>query len=554
MLLWWILGRVLSVLLALAAVFAVLVNCGFRIGYVYIDHEVFKGFAELLFYIMVVNAVYSIGVAAAVLAKKHIPVIIIILSCGSFILTFLFWVLNYVISTQAYVETARIVIGNSLPFIAALFGIPFLLLCFPDLKIPVRAHSIIAVVLAVFFVGAMAAVAIAKIPPLVFKFDAQPVVFDIGTGKYSVVFATNADAQAWVTYTYNGALKTVYANEAGYKAIGRIHAVKIPRDELDGNQYTVHATRVLERLAYGGRLGTSIATKTYTLKDTTNVAEPKIIAASDWHSRLSLLDSAAAYFRQDADLVIFNGDYADFYVNEQQIIDYFLRGAFMVTGGEVPGIFVRGNHEVRGSEKVEDWGRKIGLTDMYYQVRRGNNLLTVFDTAESEDSDQWEHDGFYDMVPYLTEQVEWFGTLPVPDTLVNNIVVMHDPGFTSTHDEPHAALVRRFKNTANAFNVDFSLSGHSHAWRINMPDPVNFNFYRIEGGGRNGGDAVKTLADLTLLRAMGQNRILHTLLNYIVLERKAESYRLSLIRVGNSRISIEGVTDSGNRSLNVLVR
>jgi hypothetical protein len=406
----------------------------------------------------------------------------------------------------------------------------------------------------VIFVGILGMTAIMKIPPFVFRFDAQPVVFDLGTGNYSVVFATNADAQAYVTYTYNGELKTAYANEAGYKAIGKIHAVKIPRAELDGNQYTAHATRVLERLSYGGKLGKTIHTKTFTLKNTTNAVEPKIIVASDWHNRPSLLDSASRHVGQNADIAVCNGDYADYYINERQIIKYFLCGAFILTKGEIPAIFVRGNHEVRGNEKVEDLGRKIGLTNMYYQVRRGNNLFTIFDTAESEGGDQWEHDGFYDMIPYFAEQVEWFECLPAPDTSVNNIVLMHDPNFTTTHDKPHADLAQRFKNKANAFNIDFSVSGHSHAWRMNAPDTNKFNFYRIEDGGRNGGHTIKTLADVKLLRKTKSSRILHAIFGRIVLKKNVESYTLSLITVGNSKVIFEGVTNSGDHKSDAFIR
>jgi predicted phosphodiesterase len=540
-------GVFLAVLAASTALLAPIINYTLRIGYVFIDHEVFKGFSEIVFYVMIANAFYNIGVATAVLVKKHIPVAIIISSSISFLLSVFFWTLNYIAAYEAHAEIIYIVISDALPFIAALFGIPFLLLIFPNLKIPAKTRNIIATIFTVIFVGT-SMTAILKIPLSGFRFEAPPVVFDIGTDKYSVVFATNVDAQAYVTYTYNGELKTVYANEAGYKSIGKIHAVKIPRAELDGNQYTAHATRVLERLSYGGKSGKTISTETFTLKNTTNVAEPKIVAASDWHNRLSLLDSVARFLGPDVDLVVFNGDYADYYVNEQQIIKYFLRGAFILTKGEISGIFVRGNHEVRGNEKVEDLGRKIGLTNMYYQVRRGNNLFTIFDTAESEAGDKWEHDGFYDMIPYFAEQIEWFESLPVPDTSVNNIVLMHDPNFTTSHDKPHADLAQRFKNRANAFNTDFSVSGHSHNWKINAPDPDNLNFYRIEDGGRNGGYTIKTLADVWLFRSVKQG-IIHKILTHTVLKKNAESYRLSIITVGNSQAVFEGVTDSGNRSV-----
>jgi hypothetical protein len=215
-----------------------------------------------------------------------------------------------------------------------------------------------------------------------------------------------------------------------------------------------------------------------------------------------------------------------------------------LTKGEIPGIFVRGNHEVRGNEKVEDLGRKIGLTNMYYQVRRGNNLFTIFDTAESESGDQWEHDGFYDMIPYFAEQVEWFEGMPAPDTSVNNIVLMHDPEFTPSHDKPHADLAKRFKDKANTFNIDFSVSGHTHYFRVNEPDPNNFNFYRIEDGGRNGGHKTKTLADVWLFRSMKPETV-HVILSNIVLKKNPQWYRLSLITVGNSQVIVESVTDSG---------
>jgi predicted phosphodiesterase len=546
-----IIGVSLAVLAALVAVPAPVVSYSLRIGFVFIDREVFKGFSELIFYAMIANALYNIGVVAAVVLKKRVSIIIIIGSCISFfILSFFFWVLNYIAAVEAHAEIICAVLSGAAPFIAALFGIPFLLLVFPNLKISTKTRNIVAAVSAVIFVGILGMTAIVKIPPFGFGFDALPVVFDVGSDKYAVVFATNADAQAYVTYAYNGELKTAYASEAGYKAIGKIHAVKIPRAELDGNQYTAHATRVLERLSYGGKLGKTISTEAFGLKNTTNVAEPKIVAASDWHGQLALLDAATRHYEQSVDLVVFNGDYADYYVNEQQVVKYFLRGAFTLTKGAIPGIFVRGNHEVRGNEKVEDLGRKIGLTNMYYQVRRGNNLFTIFDTAEGESGDQWEHDGFYDMIPYFAEQLEWFEGIPAPDTSVNNIVLMHDPEFTPAHDKPHADLAKRFKDKANAFNIDFSVSGHTHNFRINDPDPNNFNFYRIEDGGRNGGHKAKTLADVWLFRSVKPGQLAHVILSNIVLKKSPQRYSLSLITVGTSQVIVESVADSGKSIAN----
>ncbi|MDR2383333.1 MAG: hypothetical protein LBD76_05555, partial [Prevotellaceae bacterium] len=46
----------LAVLAALTAVLAPIVNYSLRLGYVFIDNETFKGFSEILFYVMIANA------------------------------------------------------------------------------------------------------------------------------------------------------------------------------------------------------------------------------------------------------------------------------------------------------------------------------------------------------------------------------------------------------------------------------------------------------------------------------------------------------------------
>jgi hypothetical protein len=546
-----IIGGILAVLSALLAVSAAVVNYSFRIGYVFMDHEVFEGFSKILFCAMALNGIYAPGFAAAVLAKKRIPFPVIVISCFSAFLSLLFWLINYIMSVEAYMETAFIIIPGIMPYLAALFGVPFLLLCYPNLKIPAKARNITSAVLSVIFAGTLGASAVLKAPPVVFAFLSQPVVFDIGAGAggkeyYSVVFSTNADAQGYVTYTHKGVEKTVYANEAGMKAINRIHAVRIPRAELDGNTYTAHAARVLDRLAYGklGRAKT-IDTKAYTLKDTSNKTNPVIISASDWHGQLPQLKSAADYFRDEADLVIFNGDYADFYINEAQMIKYFLGGAHILTGGEIPGIFVRGNHEVRGNEKVEDIGLKIGLSKLYYQVERSACVFTILDSAEDVLSDRWEHDGFYDMAPYFNEQMDWFESLPVRNDAFNILLLHYKDFVTPRGDALYDTAAARFKAAANAFNIGLSISGDAHNWIYYREGGNGFNYKRLIDGGTYGGSVSRTLADIGLLRGVRLNGALRKFLRFIVLEKKLPLYRLSKIVIGDTNITFSYANNLG---------
>jgi hypothetical protein len=548
-----VIGAVFAVLSALLAVSAAIVNSAFRVGDIFVDHEIkILGFTEILFYAMVANSVYAIGVAAGTILKRKIPVAVIILSVFSTVLSLLFWLFNYVAADIAKVETAYILIAGSVPFLAALFGVPFLLLCFPNLKISDKSRNIIAAVLATLFVVTIGGTAIIKAPPISFEFDSMPVVFDIGGDQYSVVFATNAESQGYVTYTtVGGDTKTVYSNSAGVKTVGRIHAVKIPRDDLDGATYTAYATRVLNRLSYGGKLGKTIsAGKDYTLKDTTDKNDPKIISASDWHNELGTLEGSSAYFKAEADLVIFNGDFADFYVNEQQVIKYFLGGAHILTGGEIPGIFVRGNHEVRGNFAVEDALLKIGLSTHYYQTYRGNNVFTILDTAEAEGHDTWEHEGFYDMIPYFNAQLDWFESLPNVTDLNQdgkddaNILFLHDSGFTGTHDDAHIAVKERFAAKASQMNVLFSASGDSHAYRHYQPDDL-FKYDRIEDGGNGGGSGGMSAYDLEFLKASEQSPIVQTILRLIPIKKGDNHHTITLISITETQVIVKGIDDKG---------
>ncbi|MDR2091526.1 MAG: metallophosphoesterase [Clostridiales bacterium] len=564
-----VIGGFFAVLIALLAVGAAVVFYSFKVGYVFIDQYTFIGLGTIVFYAMVANAVYTVGVAVATVMKRRIPKAVIGVSVFSFILTLLFWVVVYVASDRAHFATAYIIGGATLPFLAALFGIPFFLLAFPNLKISVKARNVIALVLSVIFVGTISAAALFKFPPITFEFTSDPVVLDIGNDKYSVVFATNALSQGFVEYeTAGGEKGTVYAVENGYKAQGKIHAVKLPREKLDkGGKYKVGSTRVLDRVAHGGDLGKTIKSIEYTFKSDSTTTDQHILAASDWHEEMVLLGQAASMFGGRADLALFMGDYADFYVNEDQIVEYILKGAHAMTKGEIPGIFVRGNHEVRADEKIEDLGLKFGLDKLYYQVKRGNNLFTIFDTAESEDGDQWEHDGFYDMLPYFNEELEWFENVvenyendPDPcKTSVNNIILMHDRDFTGEQDDEHRQVVDRFKALTARFDVDFSVHGHSHGWghhyeTLNIaynsavdPDKVvytyaggskGFSYVRFDDGGKGTkpGYSNKTLLDIDLLKDVKPKlpQVVQMILGLVVLEHAPQSYPLTLLTIDDA--------------------
>ncbi|MCL2022829.1 MAG: metallophosphoesterase [Oscillospiraceae bacterium] len=471
-------------LFTLVCASAPIINYTFRIGYVFIDNEVFPGFAQLLFYLMIINALYSIYFlyrCAAGKPKKTALNVLFVLSC---LFGALFALVNYVSSTIAKTGVMLQTLQDMLPYLAALLGVPLILLVLPKLK----ARKMISAVLCIVFMLAMLLPVFVSFP-LRFSFASEPVVLDVGSDYYSVVFSTNADSHGFVSYKApDGSEKTAYSNDEGVRRIGRIHAVLIPREELENNSYTIHATRVPHVTAYQNRqaLGKTIDGKTYHFKGERNIAEPRVISVSDWHWRMKELENAVSSFEQP-DLVFLMGDYADFYANDEEVIAYVLKGAAAVTKSEIPAIFVRGNHEVRGNFDMSDLWRKLGLPGYYYQVERGEYMFTVLDCAESASYD-WEHDGFYDMLPYLSTQLAWLESLP--ENGKYNITLIHDSNFNTEE----FGLRGRFEEALNENNTKFVVSGHSHALRVYQNEGKSYSV--IEDGGYGRINGPKNILDI----------------------------------------------------------
>ncbi|MDR0697052.1 MAG: metallophosphoesterase [Christensenellaceae bacterium] len=471
-----IIKKILILLCTIISLAAPIVNFTFRLGYVYIDHEVYAGFSEHLFYVMVAIAIYSILYAVrAFLNPKKIKLIWTIVFIFFSVLGVFFTYVNFVISTIAYIETALIHLKSYAPYLVALIGVPFLLFLFP--LISKKKRNIIAIITCLIFLAAMA-VPIVSTYPLSFKFLSDPVVFDIGNGNYSVVFGVNADSQGFVEYEYQGTQYKVYSIDDGLKKIDQIHAIHVPREHLENNTYRVGTTKVITKLAYGGKLGETLTSDYYGFQGERKTGDLLIRVVSDWHHQTELLEKSVSYL-DDPDLVIILGDYADFFVDKEQIIKYMLVGAASVSYSTKPVIYVRGNHETRFDTVVPNIPELLGLDNFYYQVERGDYLFTVLDSGESEPDDHWQHLGFNDYKQYLTKELDWFESLPVRDD-VYNIVLSHDFEYAEVED-----ISVRFRNLMKTFNASMEVSGHYHNYTLDQiyVEGDAFDYYKFIDGG-----------------------------------------------------------------------
>lgn len=150
--------------------------------------------------------------------------------------------------------------------------------------------------------------------------------------------------------------KTFYANNTGIMpSVNLVQKFLIPQKHLDKHKsYTVCYKRVFERKSYFPEVGEE-QSKTYAFKPIDKDDNVNMIYTADIHGNWDATKKVASYFGEDLDFFVVNGDFAESDSHENLRKLSKLIGD--VTGGKVPALVGRGNHDTRGAlaEKVTDY-------------------------------------------------------------------------------------------------------------------------------------------------------------------------------------------------------
>ncbi|MDR3345077.1 MAG: metallophosphoesterase [Oscillospiraceae bacterium] len=517
-------------LFTLISIAAPVIQWAFKVAWVFIDHETKMedflglGLAQFIFFLMIANALFAIYALVRYCAgwrSKIGNIVMTVLFVLSSLLGGVFQFMNYVCSVMARPAVLSQSLESSVPWVVALIGVPFLLLVWSSLNMKKTVRMVFSGVIAVLFAATMVT---SLVNPGAPKLLAGPIVLDTGTGEYSIVFATDKETQGLVRYTYKGVEKEVYSADTIVRRIGRIHAVRIPREELENNSYTIFARDVKYGLV--AHVGAYDYGKTVQLADAIDfagnrdIADPKIISISDWHEQMSTMKLAVDAFNTTPDLVLLLGDYCNYFAGEDDVINTIIGGAFDASGGKVPCIFVRGNHEVRGNYmELQNLDRLFGLDKLYYEVVRGDYIFTVLDSAETSDwdYDNWEHIDQYEASNYYARQIDWLENREPAKDGQYRIVLTHDRKMTAevaaTPDGygyinmPEADkaldknLQQRYQEALIKLDVHLTISGHSHWYGITNDEPWEKGTLTqiLDGGLGSVTHTGKTLGPLTIV-------------------------------------------------------
>ncbi len=218
------------------------------------------------------------------------------------------------------------------------------------------------------------------------EFKAYPSVFAV-EDTYQIIIPAKKELLMWVKI---GDEEFFDDTNGILRSSSSIHKITVPQRLLDEKKsYTVCFYQVKKRKAY--------CTKTYDKKEYVFSFKPvksneslKIYHISDSHDRYKFaVDSAKN--AGDFDLLILNGDIARHSESVKYIeIIYLISGS--ASKGEIPCVFSRGNHDLRGkcAEYLADYTPEH-FGKSYYTFSLGDLWGIVLDCGEDKDDSDEEY-------------------------------------------------------------------------------------------------------------------------------------------------------------------
>lgn len=412
-----------------------IINCiafsAWRLSFVYVDRAVFRGFCTHLWSLAVLNALFLMhiwcklllhggGVPVWQVAACGTVTCLITLTSGAFLL------FGRKRGLADYYYTSL----DTAPFFLIFFGLLFLCYIAPSLGeiwgAVINAVAAIGIVLTLIF----------KVLPLKkLRFLTSPIVFDTGNG-YTVVIGTSVKTAAKLTYEYENRHFECFDSFHGEKEVSRVHGIFVPYEHLNCNGYTVSASRVVDRPAYGGRLGDTIERNVTVFNESYSDA-PNLLVISGWYG--NDVDWGAIKRRHENNALLVLGNTVHGLYTESSAVKSFLKPCSVFSEGKIPVFFAPGSAEHHGAY-VRELFTRLGLEQAYYRFSIGEYNFTVIDSGEDSPDGDFQNAGFSDGEKYLERQLAWLRDEAVPEEGYNTVIsnspdIMDIGGFGETAAE-----------------------------------------------------------------------------------------------------------------------
>lgn len=469
-------GKTVLTLMCIASILNPFFFYACRVTFLFINAATFNGLTSVIVALMLANTVLWLVLCARPKLSDRLLNLLTIAGAAS---NLVFAVVNivFLITGANDFHIYYYYFTRSLPYLGTALLVYVTLWLLPELKLKARRALSVIVVICVLFSLVSAAFDFSA-----FEFTSSPVVFITDApDTYSVVWSTSDRATGYIEYTYNNEAYKIYDSQSGnIRSDSKIHTVSVPREHLDGNEYTVGSQRVREHLGYGADLGKSLTSKSYTLRAYTQGSDFCALAFSDWHDQEGRAIATANAMQRQPDIFFIMGDPVNMLNRIEDIEEAVLFAAGEITRSSCPAVYVRGNHETRG-EYASHLIEHIGLSSFYYTFSWGPLSAIVLDTAEDKPDDHPEYGGLAAFEPYENEQSEWLKNVSFDENAQYRLVLAHIPELPEIWNE-----------SIDTLGTDIMISGHKHVSEI-IGANAERNYPLIIDGGKTDGDFRGTL-------------------------------------------------------------
>lgn len=326
------------------------------------------------------------------------------------------------------------------------------------------------------------------IPINLMKITVGPVVFETGGDYYNIVWETSFKGSGCVKYTYNGEEKTVWDSSNGNIATDdTVHSVRVPKNELRGNTYTVESQFVAFKFGYHALRGKKCESEPIAFGGEEKEDDISILCISDIHEMEKQMKKAVSFIEEKPDLICVTGDATSEMRTKDQFTKFLLSYTETLSEGAVPVAYTRGNHETRG-EFAAVLADYIGSEDgkFYYTFDFGPLSAIVLDSGEDKEDDHKEYSGLVDFESLRKEQYEWLCSLDEKAFDGKyKLVFSHDPSLSDHFGKDWTEPLKKL-------GMELIVGGHHHEVRYEEGELPMF----VVGGNLGDGQWAATIINL----------------------------------------------------------
>jgi predicted phosphodiesterase len=206
---------------------------------------------------------------------------------------------------------------------------------------------------------------------------------------------------------------------------------------------------------------------------------------SDMHERSAELEEMMAERAWEGiDFAVFNGDMVNDLMSPSQLFSGVLDASIKNFAKEKPLIYVRGNHEMRGS-CARNFSDYIPAQECrtYYSFNHGPVHFIILDCGEDNPDSDEKYNGLGDFDRFRTEEAQWLRhdlESPACTGAGFKIAVCHIPTWAE-YDHGSREVRQKFESLLNRAKLDLYLSGHTHTFTQINPIPGQNTFPIIIG-------------------------------------------------------------------------